>query len=74
MLKILLTNQPVSTIIMFVVISGPSGGMADAADSKSAVREYVGVRVPSRALKLRVRFGEVNMPQACCRFTSTSRA
>ena len=27
----------------------PSGGMADAADSKSAIRNGVGVQVPSRA-------------------------
>ena len=38
---------------MLYSFESPSGGMADAVDSKSTVGNYVGVQVPSRALKLR---------------------
>ena len=36
-------------LVVTLNAQSPSGGMADAADSKSADRNIVGVRVPSRA-------------------------
>gem|GEM_PF-4411776 len=44
-----LCYQPIS----LVARQGRSGGMADAADSKSAVREYVRVQVPPSAQGIR---------------------
>lgn len=47
--KLLLSSRPL----------GRSGGMADAADSKSAVREGVRVRVPPSAHRFRTRRGSI---------------
>ena len=41
----------INCIFVYTVLRSPSGGMADAVDSKSTEVKLVGVQVPSRAVE-----------------------